>query len=167
MADDSNVDPNSGRPADQALLRRLGRARPGGSLRHDAAEALASHRRATVVGGGVFALTVLALVGLWTRAGTGPLGSSSIVPSSVIAFLALAALASTYRLGHHPRPALVRSSSPPAVSSAATLSALSRANAAHMAGVSHIRILEGSGAGDALDFAVAVDHGSPFDRTAS
>jgi hypothetical protein len=66
--------------------------------------------------------------------------SGGIVPSTLIALLAVAAVASTYRLGHHARPALVRSSEP--ASSAATVTALARANAAHMAGVSHIRILE-------------------------
>jgi hypothetical protein len=66
--------------------------------------------------------------------------SGSIVPSTLIALLAVAAVASTYRLAHHARPALVRSG-PPATS-AATVTALARANAAHMAGVSHIRIIE-------------------------
>ncbi len=62
------------------------------------------------------------------------------MPSTLIAVLAVAAVASTYRLGHHARPALVRNSEP--ASSAATVTALARANAAHMAGVSHIRIIE-------------------------
>jgi hypothetical protein len=69
--------------------------------------------------------------------------SGSIVPSTLIALMALAAVASTYRLGHHLRPALVRSGEP--TSSAAAVTALARANAAHMAGVSHIRIIESGG----------------------
>jgi hypothetical protein len=117
---------------------------------------------------GVFALTLLTLVGLWTRAGAGPaLGSSNIVPSSVIAALAVVAVASTYRLEHRRRPALVRSRD--LASPATTVRALSQANAAHMAGVSHIRIL-GS---DVVTVAVATDRtrsslrGGPFERTAS
>jgi hypothetical protein len=138
------VDPISGPPADQPSLRSLGRARPGGRLRQDVQWARASHPTATVVAGGVFALTVLTLVGLWTRAGAGPaLGSSNIVPSSVIAALAVVAVASTYRLEHGRRPALVRSND--LGSPAFSVSALARANAAHMAGVSHIRIIESDG----------------------
>ena len=62
------------------------------------------------------------------------------MPSTLIAVLAVAAVASTYRLGHTTRPVLARNSQP--ASSAATVTALARANAAHMAGISHIRIIE-------------------------
>ena len=114
---------------------------PAGPLRSDLRAGRASHPGAALVAGGVFALAVLALVGLWTRSGAGvAVDSSNIVPSTLIAVLAVAAVASTYRLGHRPRPALVRSNE--LGSSAATVTALARANAAHMAGVSHIRILE-------------------------
>ena len=139
-ADDCNVDPISGRSADQASGRSRGRAQAGGPLRPDLRAPRASHP-AALVAGGIFALAVLALVGLWTHAGAGmALGARNILPSTLIALLAVAAIASTYRLGHSPRPALVRSSEP--TSSSATVTALARANAAHMAGVSHIRIIE-------------------------
>ncbi len=140
------MDPISGRPADQPPLRSLERARPGASVRPDAPAARISHRTATIVAGGVFVLTLLTLVGLWTRSGTGPaLDSSTMVPSSVIAVLALAAIASTYNLGHHARPAPVPSRD--LGSSPAAVRALARANAAHMAEISHIRLLDG-GTGD-------------------
>ena len=60
-----------------------------------------------LVAAGVFALAVLALVGLWTRGGVGvAVGASTILPSTLIAVLAVAAVASTYRLGHTARPVL-------------------------------------------------------------
>jgi hypothetical protein len=148
------VDPISGYPAAQPSLRRFGRLRPGGRLQHGVDGARASHPTVWIVAGGVGALAVMALVGLWTRAG---LGSSSIVPSTVIAALALAAVASTYRLEHRPRPALVDSGD--LRSPAATVRALAQANAAHMAGVSHIRILDAD--------AVAVAVATRAERTAS
>lgn len=135
------MDPISGYPAAQPSVRRFGRLRPGGRLHHGADGARFSHPTAWIVAGGVGVLAVMALVGLWTRAGVGPgLSSSSIVPSTVIAALALAAVASTYRLEHRPRPALVHRGD--LGSPAATVRALAQANAAHMAGVSHIRILD-------------------------
>ena len=155
-ADDSNVDPISGRSADQASPRSFGRARPGGTLRSDLRAARASHRGAALVASGVFALAVLALVGLWTRSGAGVgVDSSNILPSTLIAVLAVAAVASTYRLGHRARPALVRNNEHG--SSAATVTSLARANAAHMAGVSHIRILERDAI---LEARVSTGHGS-------
>jgi hypothetical protein len=165
------VNPISGGPADQSSLRSLGRARPGGRLRSDLPRARASHPTATVVACGVFALTVLTLVGLWTRTGAGPaLDSSNMVPSSVIAALAVVAVASTYRLEHRRRPALVRSND--LASPAFSVIALARANAAHMAGVSHIRILEGdavavAGANRTASFGAALPlSGGPIERTA-
>ena len=92
-------------------------------------------------------LALLTLVGLWTRSGAGPaLGSSNIVPSCVIALLALAAIASTYHLGHQARPVPVASRDPG--SSAAAVRAQARANAARMAEVSHIRLLDGGSGHD-------------------
>jgi hypothetical protein len=164
------VDPISGRSADQASWRSPGRARDGGSPRPDLRGPWASHP-AALVAGGVFALTVLALLGLWTRAGTGvALGASTILPSTLIAVLAVAAVASTYRLGHSARPALVRSgeparsATPSAATSSATVTALARANAAHMAGVSHIRIIERE-----ISFQTRAlpDEGTPHGRSAS
>jgi hypothetical protein len=134
------VDPISNRQAAQPSFRP-GRTRPGGRLRHDVQWARAAHPTASFVACGVFALTVLTLVGLWTRGGAGPaLDSSNMVPSSVIAALAVVAVASTYRLEHRRRPAVVRRDD--LVSPVYSVSAMARANAAHMAGVSHIRILE-------------------------
>ncbi len=138
------MDPISGQPVDQRFLGRFGRIGPGARRHLGGPGARASHPTARFVAGSVGALTVLALVGLWIRAGAGPgWGSSSIVPSTVIAALAVAAVASTYRLEHRPRlrPALVPSRD--LGTPAARVRALAQANAAHMAGVSHIRILDG------------------------
>ncbi len=134
------MDPISGRQATQPSLHSFERARPASRLRHEAQWARSSHPTATFVACGVFALAVLTLVGLWTRAGAGPaLDSSNIVPSSLIAALAVLAVASTYRLEHRRRPALVHRDD--RVSPAYSVTARARANAAHMAGVSHIRII--------------------------
>ena len=124
------------------FVRRFGRTGPGGRRHLGRQGARASHPTARFVAG-VLALTVLALVGLWIRAGAGPgLGSSSIVPSTVIAALALAAVASTYRLEHRPRLRPRSCAARDLGTPAARVRALAQANAAHMAGVSHIRILD-------------------------
>ena len=162
-ADDTNVDPISGPRADHAPLHSHGWAEPGGAL--EPARALRGVARpgAILVAGVIFAGAVLALIGLWSRAGSGPaLDGSSMLPSTCIALVALAAVASTYRLEHRTRPALAPSRQP--VSTPTSVRALARANAAHMAEVSHIRIIE---SGVCLEARALPDQGSLHGRSAS